>query len=230
MKRKKHYNGNKVSTALMSLTSSILVAIIHEKLFEVTYEVKRINDVTYRIVQDSQYSTRVKVICVIVLYLVIWVGFDFVCSKIAEGIQIRKYRGKPKYRKEDVIECYKTNKKKILLLQKELNESLFLNVDEANEEVLLYLEEMAEIINAMHKIFCSNDKKTQQVVEDIFAGYKSLEDIKSRISPYQYQALLNKIKKMVDCINGEDELLDKDKKWILKKITELELIVKNRAY
>lgn len=224
MKKKKIFHENRISIAMSSLASSILTAIIEDELFDVIYEIQRTDNLISTIIPQSQYSTKTKIIIVLILYCIIWSIIAGIIPHIIDCYQLKQYRKKQRHNKSDLLSTYKSCKEDFLLIRNDVYHSI-----SSNNDSILFVNQLSEIIIKLHSNFCSKDSVNKSIVENIFRNGSMIYDMNSAISSYEFLALLDRIEALLVQIPeaSTNKLFDYDKNELNTMITDLKNIILN---
>lgn len=220
---KKLFPDNNIQNALFAVASSILTSILCDEFTDGNYVIQQTAE-QIKIIQIREHNFVMQIFFIIGIYLIIWCLITLLVPRIFHFLSRFRYPKIKNYSKKMVVSHYKETKHSILKLH-----GVICNEGKENDisYITLYTEELSCIINKMYATFCSPKEYNRKVIKSSFRKGVSINDIGLFISPYEYYALIEEIKKLLDiCLsNNTDPISQLDYEKLQARINKLENII-----
>lgn len=209
------FANNEIRNSLFAVASSILTELLYDELSNIHYEVQNTGQ-GVMLIQVDEHGLFWKLMFIIGIFLSIWALISVVIPILIRFLGRFRYRNVKTYTTEFVVANYRNVKANIIKLSK-------INSNQFN---LLYINEIATTINQLYAIFCPDQKRNKRVVTSSFRDGVTVDNMESRISPYEYQIMINQAESLLEIfptIQGHP-MADNDYEMLKKRLDRLKNI------
>lgn len=213
----------KLWSEISAIVSSILTNLIYEELTSTEFELITTGEKNLVVqLNDGEFGKRIAVILGIFfcLWFAIYV-FVPVFLELVDRVRCHNMKG---FKKSKVVSIFERMRKKVIEVSAQ-----FSTLSAETSFVLLYSSEIAQIINSMYITFCPRTKHLNKIVKSSFRGGATVYDIGRYISPYEFDALLNELEKLVEVLlaSSDSSVLLVDSMALKEEISELKNVTRS---
>ncbi len=186
-------NGSNIARTLAAIVAGILTDMLYDVLTEDYFE-GNITDKTVKIIKVNEHSILENICIIIILFVILWLFLSYIVPTIIYFISSLIPYNIPKTDRKKVLDTYKEFKNEVIELQNQLQ-----NMNTQCEcNYLLIFSDTCRVILELHKVFCSKKEKNKNIIRSSFRTGSTVNDIGKELSSYEFFAVLNMAKNILD--------------------------------
>lgn len=179
----------KIWTALSAVASSVLTDAIYDEFSEISYELQTVGQKVIFVPRDT-LAFGEKALIIGSLFIVIWAVISLIMRGIDTLIDRLRFRNKKSFGADRIVADYNAARSIVLEVSNFFNHANELSTITQND-ILVRTGEFVTAINILHRSFCPETKRQSKVVKSTFRTGSELCDVGKRITPYEYEAVVN---------------------------------------
>ena len=153
--------------------------------------------------QDTQ-SIIWRVLLTLGIFVLIWVLLSFVFPELLTILKrIIRFRFRRVYSSKEIVNTFYSTKNKMFEIIERYNKMTSYSNRISMNSVVFY-SDLLVCTNDLHRVFCGKQKIQKATVQSVFRDYTVVKDIKTKISYYEYEALIRSINELVDQLHYND--------------------------